>query len=143
MTPDPILRIRRFNHAVTAARGALDSAFLSRGRPLGAARVLTAIGQGQSEVAAIRDDLDLDSGLMSRLLRSLEAEGLIETRRDRFDARRRIARLTPAGEAEFAAYEDLSNAQARTMIAGHDDPERLLAAMDLITAALARHPGQF
>jgi DNA-binding MarR family transcriptional regulator len=141
MTPDAIPRIRRFTRAVAAARDALDTAFLTRGRPLGAARVLTAIGQGRTDVAAIRAEFDLDSGLMSRLLRSLEAEGLIETRRDRYDARRRIARLTPAGQAECAAYEDLAHAQARAMIAGHADPDSLLAAMDLIAAALARHPG--
>lgn len=138
MTSDPISRIRRFNRAVTSAVGALDTSFLGRGRPLGAARVLNAIGQGQTDVAAIRDYLDLDSGLMSRLLRSLEAEGLIETKRDKFDARRRIARLTPAGQAEFAAYEALSNAQAQGMIAGHADPDRLLAAMDLVASALAQ-----
>ena len=138
MASDPISRIRRFNRAVTSAVGALDTSFLGRGRPLGAARVLNAIGQGQTDVAAIRDYLDLDSGLMSRLLRSLEAEGLVETKRDKFDARRRIARLTPAGQAEFAAYEDLSNAQAQGMIAGHADPDRLLAAMDLVASALAQ-----
>ncbi|HEX4148677.1 MAG TPA: hypothetical protein VHY20_06805, partial [Pirellulales bacterium] len=65
---DPIARLRRFNRAVTSALGALDISFLGRGRPLGAARVLNAIGQGQREVSAIRDYLGLDSGLMSRLL---------------------------------------------------------------------------
>src|ERR1700744_2331802 len=109
---DPVSRVRRFNRAVTREGGALDSSFLGRGRPLGAARVLNAIGQGQGDVAAIRDYLGLDSGLMSRLLRGLEEEGLIETVANPQDARRRIARLTEAGQSEFLAYEALSNTQA-------------------------------
>src|ERR1700749_4786898 len=123
MTHDPISRVRRFNRAVTSEVGALDTSFLGRGRPLGAARVLNAIGQGQSDVAGIRDYLGLDSGLMSRLLRSLEEEGLIETVANAQDARRRIARLTDAGRAEFEAYETLSNAQAQSFLARHSRPD--------------------
>lgn len=138
MSLDPISRIRRFNRVVTAQVGALDTSFLGRGRPLGAARVLNAIGQGQSDVLAIRTALDLDSGLMSRLLRSLEEEGLIETTPHPEDARRRVAHLTPAGRAEFEAYERLSNAQAEGFLSRHARPEDLLRAMDLVASALGR-----
>ncbi|GLR88591.1 bifunctional helix-turn-helix transcriptional regulator/GNAT family N-acetyltransferase [Bradyrhizobium iriomotense] len=135
---DPISRIRRFNRAVTSAVGALDTSFLGRGRPLGAARVLNAIGHGRSDVAEIRDYLGLDSGLMSRLLRSLEDEGMIETSPHEDDARRRVARLTRAGRREFSAYEALSNAQAEALLAGHSQRDALLAAMDLIGSALGQ-----
>lgn len=138
MVLDPISRVRRFNRVVTAQVGALDTSFLGRGRPLGAARVLNAIGQGQSDVQAIRTALDLDSGLMSRLLRSLEEEGLIETLANPQDARRRVARLTPAGRAEFEAYEELSNEQAERFLGRHSRPEDLLRAMDLVASALGR-----
>lgn len=138
MVLDPIARVRRFNRVVTAQVGALDTSFLGRGRPLGAARVLNAIGQGQSDVQAIRAALDLDSGLMSRLLRSLEEEGLIETLAHPEDARRRVARLTPAGRAEFEAYEQLSNEQAARFLGRHARPEDLLRAMDLVASALGR-----
>jgi DNA-binding MarR family transcriptional regulator len=133
---DPIARIRRFNRVVTSEVGALDSSFLGRGRPLGAARVLNSIGHGRMDVAEIRDYLGLDSGLMSRLLRSLEEEGLIETTAHPDDARRRVAKLTRSGRREFEAYETLSNAQAETMLARHPRREELLAAMDLIGSAL-------
>ena len=65
MSPDPVARVRRFNRAVTSEVGALDLSFLGRGRPLGAARVLNAIGHGRGDVTAIRDYLGLDSGLMA------------------------------------------------------------------------------
>lgn len=135
---DPVSRIRRFNRAVTSAVGALDTSFLGRGRPLGAARVLNAIGQGRSDVGEVRDYLGLDSGLMSRLLRSLEDEGLIETQAHEDDARRRVANLTRAGKREFAAYEALSNTQAESFLARNAQAEALLAAMDLIASALTR-----
>jgi DNA-binding MarR family transcriptional regulator/GNAT superfamily N-acetyltransferase len=135
---NPVSRVRRFNRAVTSAVGALDTSFLGRGRPLGAARVLNAIGHGRSDVAEIRDYLGLDSGLMSRLLRSLEDEGLVETTTHEDDARRRVATLTRAGRREFAAYEALSNTQAEGFLAQHSQREALLAAMDLIASALTR-----
>ncbi len=135
---DPVSRVRRFNRAVTSAVGALDTSFLGRGRPLGAARVLNAIGHGRWDVAEIRDYLGLDSGLMSRLLRSLEDEGLIETETHESDARRRVATLTRTGRREFAAYEALSNTQAEGLLAQHSQREALLAAMDLIASTLTR-----
>src|SRR6478752_1620263 len=105
MLYDPVGRFRRFARAVTMEVGALDGSFLGRGRPLGAARVLNAIGVGRTEVGEIRAYLGLDSGLMSRLLRSLEEEGLVATAPHPLDARRRIASLTEAGRREFEAYE--------------------------------------
>ena len=138
MTYDPVSRVRRFNRAVTSEVGALDTSFLGRGRPLGAARVLNSIGQGQTDVAVIRDDLGLDSGLMSRLLRSLEEEGLVETVPNPQDARRRIARLTEFGRSEFHAYEALSNGRAEVFLARHSHPEKLLQAMDIVASSLGR-----
>jgi GNAT superfamily N-acetyltransferase len=89
-------------------------------------------------VAAIRDYLGLDSGLMSRLLRGLEEDGVVKTVPHPGDARRRIARLTKKGRREFEAYEALSNAQAESMLARHPRRDDLLAAMDLVASALGR-----
>ena len=138
MDAEAIARVRRFNRAVTVEVGALDTSFLGRGRPLGAARVLNSIGRGISDVARLRESLGLDSGLASRLLRGLEEEGLVETLPHPDDARRRVARLTRAGQREFKAYEKLSDAQAGAILERHPQPGTLLAAMDLIAGALQR-----
>jgi len=138
MPLDPVARVRRFNRAVTLEAGALDTSFLGRGRPLGAARVLNAIGNRRSDVADVRAHLELDSGLMSRLLRGLEEEGLITIAPHPDDARRRVAKLTAAGRREFQAYETLSNSRAETLLASHSHPEALLAAMDIVASALGR-----
>ena len=136
MLSDPVARTRRFHRAVTTEAGVLDASFLGRGRPLGPARVLNAIGRGIVDIAEIRAYLRLDSGLMSRILRGLEEEGLIRVEASEADARCRIASLTKAGEAEFAAYEALSDKQAADIVARHPHPEVLLQAMDVVATAL-------
>lgn len=135
---DAIKRVRRFNRAVTAAVGALDESFLGRGRPLGSARVINAIGHGRTDVAVLREYLGVETSLMSRLLRGLEDEGLVETVVSTQDARRRVVHLTKTGRSEFRAYEKLSNTQADAMLAGHARPDELLAAMDLVACVLGR-----
>ncbi|WP_457107204.1 bifunctional helix-turn-helix transcriptional regulator/GNAT family N-acetyltransferase [Methylobacterium sp. P5_C11] len=138
MSPTEIARVRRFARAVTAEVGALDSSFLGRGRPLGAARVLNAIGAGRAEIGEIRSYLGLDSGLMSRLLRSLEEEGLVATVPHPADARRRVASLTEAGRREFDAYEALSNARAVALLQRAPCADDLLRAMDHVALVLGR-----
>jgi DNA-binding MarR family transcriptional regulator/GNAT superfamily N-acetyltransferase len=138
MLCDPVSRFRRFARAVTKEVGALDTSFLGRGRPLGAARVLNAIGMGREDVAEIREYLGLDSGLISRLLRSLEDEGLVRTTPHPDDGRRRVAILTEAGRREFDAYEELSNARASALLDRSPRAEELLRAMDMVASALGR-----
>ena len=129
-------RFRRFARAVTTEVGALEESFLGLGRSLGAARVLNAIGRGIAEVADLRRYLKLDSGLMSRLLRGLEDEGLVVVSQDIADKRRRVASLTKAGLRAFRAYERLSDTRARRLVSSHRRSESLLAAMDLVATAL-------
>jgi DNA-binding MarR family transcriptional regulator/GNAT superfamily N-acetyltransferase len=138
MDATAIARVRRFNRAVTVEVGALDTSFLGRGRPLGAARILNSVGRGITDVGRLRESLGLDSGLASRLLRALEDEGLVETVAHPEDARRRVVRLTPAGRREFRAYEKLSDARADAILARHPHPAALLEAMDLVACALQR-----
>lgn len=138
MKNQDIQRIRRFNRAVTAKLGVLDSSFLGRGRPLGVARVIHAIGHFGSDLGVIRDQLGLDKAVLSRMLKGLEGEGLITFRTDTQDARKRHADLTDKGRTEFNAYDALSDDHASALLAGHPQTEQVLAAMDLIASAFAR-----
>lgn len=105
---------------------------------MGAARVLNAIGSGRTDVTNIREFLRLDSGLMSRLLRSLEEERLIVTTVDPRDARHRIASLTETGLREYQAYEDISNARADLLLSSSNRSEAFLEALDLVASVLTR-----
>ena len=145
--------VRRFNRTVTQRIGALDDAYLARGRPLGQCRLLWEIGTGPSELRALRSRLDLDSGYLSRLLRALEAEGLVVVEADGTDARVRTARLTEAGLAEraeldrcsddlaAAILQPLNERQRDRLIAAMGEVERLLVASMVEVAVLdPRHP---
>ena len=131
--------VRRFNRSVTQRIGALNDSFLSRGRPLGHSRVLWEIGVDGAEVRELRDRLDLDSGYLSRILRALEAEGLVTVDTTAEDRRARSARLTPAGRAEREALDRLSDDQAKGMLAPLGERHRgeLVAALATIDRLLA------
>jgi DNA-binding MarR family transcriptional regulator/GNAT superfamily N-acetyltransferase len=143
-TPAEIEQVRRFNRRVTQRVGALSDHYLSRSRALGASRVLWEIGLDGCEVRALRARLGIDSGQLSRLLRSLEGEGLIEVRPGPADARIRDARLTGAGRAERRLLDERSDELARSILAPLDEAQRdqLVAAMGtverLITASLVQ-----
>lgn len=127
-----IHKVRSFNRTVTQRIGALEDSYLARGRPLGEARVLFEIGlAGGIDLRMLRSKLGLDSGYFSRLLRSLEAQGLVEVARKAEDGRARVLRLSERGGEEYESYDRLSDDLARSVLAGLDDErkERLVAAM--------------
>jgi DNA-binding MarR family transcriptional regulator/GNAT superfamily N-acetyltransferase len=137
-----VAEVRRFNRLVTERVGALEDHYLARSRPLGEARVLWEIGDGGCDVRSLRSRLQLDSGYLSRLLRSLESAGLVDVGPSERDRRVRTARLTPAGAAERRVLDRRSDELARSFLAPLGDAQRarLVSAMAevgrLLTAAL-------
>ena len=124
-------RVRSFNRTVTQTVGALQQDYLGRHRPLGESRLLFEIGRDGATAAALRARVGLDSGYLSRLLRSLERQGLVETLPHGSDGRVRRAELTARGHAELDALNRRSDELALSIL----DPlnerqrERLAAAM--------------
>lgn len=132
MQPQDIQQVRRFNRLVTQRIGALDDSYLARGRPLGEARLIFELGSGSAiDLATLRQRLGLDSGYLSRLLRSLEKQGVVELRKKAEDGRARDIVLTAKGREEFAAYDTLSDDFARDLLTslGAGQRGRLIAAM--------------
>ena len=132
-------QVRRFNRTVTQRVGALDDAFLSRGRPLGQARLLWEIGPEGSDVRRLRTRLDLDSGYLSRLLRSLEGDGMVVVEPSDADGRVRTVRLTSRGRAERAELDRLSDRAAVAMLnpLSTRQRDRLMTAMAEVERLLA------
>lgn len=124
-------QVRRFNRVVTARVGALNDQFLGLARPLSEARLLWEIGPDGCEIRLLRARLGLDSGYLSRLLRSLEAAGLLEVSTSDADRRIRVAHLTAAGRRERATLDARSNELAQSLLAplSSQQQERLVAAM--------------
>src|SRR5580765_4231506 len=137
-----VARVRSFNRLVTERVGALEDRYLSSDRPLGEARLLWEIGTEGSDVRALRARLGLDSGYLSRLLRSLETAGLAEVERSEHDGRVRTARLTPQGVEEREVLDRRSDELARSLLEplSPASGERLVEAMAevvrLLTAGL-------
>jgi DNA-binding MarR family transcriptional regulator/GNAT superfamily N-acetyltransferase len=131
MSTPMVARVRSFNRAVTERVGALDEQYMGRGRPLGEARLLWEIGPEGAEVRQLRRRLAMDSGYASRLLRSLEAQGLVAVETDAGDRRVRRARLTRAGHAERAELDRLSDDLALSILDPLDERrrQRLVTAM--------------
>jgi DNA-binding MarR family transcriptional regulator/GNAT superfamily N-acetyltransferase len=110
--------VRRFNRSLTQRIGALNTHYLGRHRPLVESRLVFEIGARGAPIRELRARLGLDSGFMSRTLRSLEQQGMVRTAKARSgDARVRVARLTGAGRAELHKLNALSNALARSILA--------------------------
>ena len=131
MDSGQVQQVRRFNRVVTQRVGALQDSYLQRGRPLGEARLIYETGLQGADMRALRSRLGLDSGYLSRLLRSLESQGLVQVRQQAGDGRRRHVRLTRKGQAEFAVYDGLSDELAKSILAplGPAQRDRLVAAM--------------
>ncbi len=131
MSKDQIQSIRRFNREITRRIGVLSDDYLGRGRSLAESRLLYEIGPDGTDVRSLRARLSLDSGYLSRLLRSLEAQMLVDVQRSPADARVRQARLTRKGRREFIALERHSQALATSLLdpLGPAQRERLVKAM--------------
>ena len=137
---DQTATLRRFNRTYTQRIGALDESFLGTGRPLGPSRLLFEIGDAGATVRELRDRLGLDSGYLSRLLRSLEADELVVVRPDADDRRRRRVMLTRRGRTAWRRLDDRSEHLARTLVEPLSPRQRerltdALATADLLVRA--------
>jgi DNA-binding MarR family transcriptional regulator/ribosomal protein S18 acetylase RimI-like enzyme len=152
MDTQMVEQVRRFNRAVTQRAGALNDRFLARSRPLGQARVLWEIGPDGSDIRNLRSRLDLDSGYLSRLLRSLEHDGLVVVQRNGADRRVRTARLTSNGVAERGELDrradevaagilgPLTGRQRTRLVTAMAEVERLLVASSVLVSV--SHPAE-
>jgi DNA-binding MarR family transcriptional regulator/GNAT superfamily N-acetyltransferase len=138
MDTSMVSKVRSFNRAVTQRIGALQEDFLARNRPLGQCRLLWEIGADGSDVRLLRSRLDLDSGYLSRLLRSLERDGLVTVAASGSDARIRTVRLTASGLAERDELDQRSDAAARAILGPLTEVQRarLVAAMTAVERLL-------
>jgi DNA-binding MarR family transcriptional regulator len=136
--------LRRFNRTYTQRIGVLEESFLGTGRPLAVSRLLFEIGAadpaGGATARDLRERLDLDSGHLSRMLRRLEADGLVVTCPDPADQRRRVVLLTDAGRAARQELDDRSEELAARIVAPLTDRQRerlteALATADLLVRA--------
>jgi DNA-binding MarR family transcriptional regulator/GNAT superfamily N-acetyltransferase len=138
MSSEEIAQVRSFNRLVTRQVGVLNDRYLGR-RPLGEGRVLYEIGADGATPRDVRARLGLDSGYLSRMIRSLERDGLVEQRPNPFDRRTKRLCLTRAGRSELDELNRLSDELAGSVLAPLTDEQRtqLLRAQGEVRRLLA------
>jgi DNA-binding MarR family transcriptional regulator/N-acetylglutamate synthase-like GNAT family acetyltransferase len=125
--------LRHFNRTYTQRIGLLEESFLGGlGMPLAAARLVFEIGPTGTTVRELRDRLGLDSGYLSRLLRTLQDRGLVVVEPDPDDLRRRRVALTLKGRSTYRRLDDRSERLAEGILQPLSERQR-----DRLTAALA------
>src|SRR6188472_3602776 len=153
MTVEMVAQVRRFNRTVTQRIGVLNDNFLASDRPLGQNRLLWEIGADGCDVRSLRTRLELDSGYISRLLRTLEERGLAVVEQSSADGRVRTVRLTDQGlreveildqrsdDAAAAIRQPLNEAQRDRLVAAMAEVDRLLIASTVeVSECDANHP---
>src|SRR6476661_4807773 len=117
-------QVRSFNRTMTERVGVLNDHYLGRNHPLGEARLIWEIGEQGITVRALRRRLGLDSAYVSRLLRSLEEQGLVVVVPSSTDGRVRQIQLTSAGLRERSELDHRAEAFARSLLEPLSDGER-------------------
>ena len=99
-TQAQVTQVRAFNRFYTNVIGVLHSMYLDTPYTLTESRLLFEIARlGTVEVSALRQELDIDPGYLSRVLARFESDGLVTRHRSAADARRQEIRATEAGRA--------------------------------------------
>ena len=132
--------LRHFNRTYTQRIGLLEESLLGMGMPLAASRLVFEIGPTGTTVRELRDRLGLDSGYLSRLLRTLQARGLVMVEPDPDDLRRRRVALTPKGRSTYRRLDDRSERLAEGILQPLSERQRdrlitALATADLLVRA--------
>ncbi len=136
----PISAIRQFNRFYTKHIGVLREGHLDSPFSLTEVRVMYELAHRDSPTAAeLARELGVDSGYLSRILRSFEQRGLIEKTRSGSDGRQTHLRLTDAGRAGFAGLDTRADEEIATLVerVAQDDRRRLTDAMRTIERVLA------
>src|SRR6266700_759616 len=123
-------QVRSFNRTMTERVGVLNDHFLGRNHPLGEARLLWEIGEEGARIRELRRRLGLDSAYVSRLLRSLEKQGLLVVSTSEHDGRVRLVQLTEAGLRERAELDQRADAFARSLLSPLGEGERFEMGFD-------------
>jgi DNA-binding MarR family transcriptional regulator/GNAT superfamily N-acetyltransferase len=135
--------VRHFNRFWTRQIGVLREGYLESPFSLTEVRVLYELAHREETTASeLGEELGLDAGYLSRILRGFEKQGLIHKRPSEADGRRRLLRLTKRGREAFAPLDARSRSEIGAMLCGVSiaGQERLVKAMRAIERLLGGRP---
>ncbi len=140
-----VAAVRRFNRFYTKQIGLLTDHLHDSPFSLTEVRVLYELAHRDHWTASeLGQELSLDAGYLSRILRKFEDRKLIERQTSPTDARQSVLKLTTKGRSEF---DPLNDAAAREIGAILDrlsvtDRDKLVRSMQAIEGVLAPEPSQ-
>jgi DNA-binding MarR family transcriptional regulator/N-acetylglutamate synthase-like GNAT family acetyltransferase len=131
--------VRRFNRFYTRRIGVLKEGLLDSPFSLTEARVIYELAQRDEATAtALGQELGLDGGYLSRILRGFQKKRLIRKRPSEADGRQSLLSLTAQGRAAFARLNEASAREVETELLSLTEAQRnaLTGAMGVIERLL-------
>jgi DNA-binding MarR family transcriptional regulator/GNAT superfamily N-acetyltransferase len=138
-----VAAIRRFSRFYTAEIGVLQEGLLNSPFSLAEARVLYELAHRETPTASeLCQDLGLDAGYLSRILRGFAKSGLIDKTPSRTDGRQHLLSLTAKGRAAFAPLDLRSRDEVGILLRRLSTPEqtRVVDAMETVERLLGTRP---
>jgi DNA-binding MarR family transcriptional regulator/GNAT superfamily N-acetyltransferase len=135
--------VRRFSRFYTRQIGLLREGIVGSPFTLGEGRVIYELAHHEETTAThLGDELGIDAGYMSRIVRSLHERGIVERRTSPADGRQYLLSLTAEGERAFAELNAASRAEIQGMLDLLPEPDqnRLVDAMHTIEGLLGAQP---
>jgi len=141
VTAEQIARVRAFNRDYTRRIGVLGEGLLDSPYSLTEVRVMYEVAHRPGITAGeLTEELGVDKGYMSRILKRFEARKLVSRQPSAEDGRRQHLRLTPLGKKVFTPLDRRSQQQVRATLSALDQNgrEAVLGAMSTIQSTLSR-----
>jgi DNA-binding MarR family transcriptional regulator/GNAT superfamily N-acetyltransferase len=135
--------VRRFNRFYTKQIGVLHEYLLKSPFSLTEGRVVYELAhRGKTTATELSQELGLDAGYLSRILRNFEKQGLIEKQKGQTDGRQNDLKLSEVGQGAFAALNARSQQEIEAMLnkLSLEDKNHLVEAMGAIEGLLSAQP---
>jgi DNA-binding MarR family transcriptional regulator/N-acetylglutamate synthase-like GNAT family acetyltransferase len=135
--------VRRFSRFYTKQIGLLHEKILRSPFSLAEARVIYELAHHQQTTATeLCNELGLDAGYLSRILRDFNKRGLIDKGRSEADGRKKFLRLSENGQAAFARINSRSRREIEATLKklSAADQARLVQAMQTTEELLGARP---
>jgi DNA-binding MarR family transcriptional regulator/N-acetylglutamate synthase-like GNAT family acetyltransferase len=142
--PDqPIDAVRRFNRFYTRRIGVLKPGLLNSPYSLAEGRVLYELAHREKSTASeLCEELELDPGYVSRILRGFGKRSLIARTPSKSDGRQSLLSLTEEGRKAFETLNARSQGEIRTMLDDLSDAQQrqIIEAIEIIERLLGAQP---
>ncbi len=139
ISADAVSAIRRFNRLYTRQIGVLNDGLLNSPYSLTEVRVLYELAnQAGCTATQLGNELGLDPGYLSRILRKFQESGLLEKASVEADGRQMSLSLSKKGKKEFAPLNAASDAEVKAMLSklSVEEQRQLLGSMERIERLL-------